>query len=150
MTAEIPDLWDADIRVDVLSPLAILKIQAERLTQRTKGLLRARVYTTAEGSGDEPDDVHHLELFAPAINYTEQILTVENRSGRAYPAMLEMTTPISWESGDNKTPSRWCGNEAEFLKYLGTALKSSPVRSAIDSILALSNERNAPPTAPAA
>ena len=206
MAAQIPDLWSNDIKVDVLSPLAILKTQSELLGTKTKGLLLARVRSvTLKTKDDGTHESHKFELFAPAINYSEKVLTVQHKEGRVYPAWIIMPDAISWPSqpsGHNedlshRTPSFGLApastpgvlsrpldssglfintrgllsttfgsplaeyssakvktfsadNERAFILALGVALKSTPVRSAIDSILAMSNERNTPPAAPAA
>ena len=41
-TSEL-DLWPDQISVDVVSPLALLRIQATALKRKTKGILDARV-----------------------------------------------------------------------------------------------------------
>ncbi len=142
---EIPDLWGNDINVEVVSPATILKVQAEKLSLKTKGVLLARTYPSGDGC-DGADVTHHLELHAPAINYTEEVLAISHVQNRAYPVVIRMPASIAWERQEQAS-TKWCGNEEEFMQALRTALRSYPVRSAIDSILAESNERNLAPVA---
>ena len=74
MPDEIPDLWPADIRLDVRSPLVILKTQAELLSKHTKGLLECAGTTTEEGEQVQ----HALDLFARAVNYRDRKSTRRN------------------------------------------------------------------------
>jgi hypothetical protein len=62
MTIAIPDLWSDDIKVDIVTPLAIFRAQTGSLHQRTKGLLEAEVRTTTGQSGRVR---HQLVLIAP-------------------------------------------------------------------------------------
>ena len=62
MQSEIPDLWPAEVgRVQVITPLLILRHQAGLLRQRSMNLLEAEVTTESDSRG--PLDVaHYLEL----------------------------------------------------------------------------------------
>ena len=157
---EIPDLWGDDIKVDVLSPLAILKVQGELLGTKTKGLLAGLTTSGLAGAKQEREEIHQFDLHSPAVNYTENVLTVRHKQGRPYPVDLRLQTAIDWPkqlweasgseySEDGTSSDCRCGNEKEFLLALRAALQSPPVRSAIDSILAMSNERNMAPPASA-
>src|SRR5207245_3229706 len=49
-TAAIPDLWSQDIKVDVLSPLAILRSQESLLSRKTKGDRKSTRLNSSHGS----------------------------------------------------------------------------------------------------
>ena len=64
MTTTIPDLWPEEISVEVLTPLAILRYQAERFRDRTKGLLKAKATTITKDHGSTR---HQLDVIAPLL-----------------------------------------------------------------------------------
>jgi hypothetical protein len=178
MTATIPNLWPEDIKVDVLPPLTILKYQAAKLREITKGILEAEVTTV---SGPEDFATHRLDLIAPVLEgRSTRVLSVTHRVD-FYPVVLEAecfrpkpapTTfghvlgtagiaasvaaalgskvPPTWPNPDDWRPV--ANDQEELLKRIGEVLKSRQVRATIDSLIALSNEKNQPgeESAPAA
>ena len=171
MSVTIPSLWPEDIKVDVLPPLTILKLQAAKLHEITKGILHAEV-TTVTG----PDDLtaHRLDLIAPTLDDRRvRILTATQRT-EFYPvvveaelyrppkvsvqdvkkqamqgvaAMLGVDTrteyPLRiWPPVDDWRPV--ANDQSDFLKRVGEVLRSPAVRATIDSLIALSNEKNQP------
>lgn len=121
MPTEIPDLWGDDIKVDVLSPLMILKAQDEAIRRKTQGVLRAEI-TTREVSGfenrfgnlekdDELGDnvvrpnwlIHTLDIASPVLAYCETLLEVRHAVNRAYPATLTVPAPIQWDLDQDST-----------------------------------------------
>lgn len=86
MPATIPSLWPDDIKVDVLPPLTILKLQAAKLREITRSILRAEV-TTVTGSDDFV--AHSLDLIAQALDGRRiRILTLTHRTD-LYPIVIE-------------------------------------------------------------
>jgi hypothetical protein len=167
MTATIPNLWPDDIKVDVLPPLVILRAQASKIHQLTKGVLLGEV-TSIEGS--DGFVTHRLDLIAPALdNRRVRILSATHREG-FYPVVIEaecyrpkarsvaemmhlgtlfdMKVGTTWPDATNWRPV--AAGQSEFVKYIGEVLKSKEVRAVIDSLLALSNEKNQPAEEPAA
>lgn len=178
MTATIPNLWPDDIKVDVLPPLAILRVQASKIHQLTKGVLEGAV-TSVTG----PDDLatHRLDLIAHALdNRCVRVLSVTHREA-FYPVVIEaecyrpktvsvaalkaqamqtLAVPILGMDAVREIPLRvwppiddWrpvAGGQDEFIRRVGEVLKSKEVRAVIDSLLALSNEQNQPAEEPAA
>jgi hypothetical protein len=168
MTATIPNLWPEDIKVDVLPPFTILKYQAAKLRELTKGILEAEVTAV---SGPEDFVTHRLDLIAPALEgRRSRVLSVTHRVD-FYPVVLEAecfrpkpspTTlgeligasrmaatvasalaskvPPTWPNPDDWKPV--ANDQAELLKRIGEVLKSPQVRATIDSLIALSNEKN--------
>jgi hypothetical protein len=151
----VASLWP-EINVDIVPPATVLRIQAAALSRLTKGMLDAEVTTV---NGVEDYISLRLDLIAPALDdRRERILTVTHRA-TFYPLVLEaecfrsdrILMPVAI-AADAFRKSRWYDpkdgqvavmNYDDFLKRLEEVLKSGPVRSAIDSLLALSNERAA-------
>lgn len=168
MPIEIPDLWSDDIQVDVLPPLVILKAQSEPISRKTKGILRTEV-TTVVAHQDTPEatTTHVLDLVAPALNYSESLLEVCHKQDRMYPATLTVPDPIRWDLASDppvdlnpitaelnaalklSARSVTASSVAELIKHLRRALQSRNTRSAIDSLLAMSNEKRMKSEAPA-
>lgn len=86
MGTTMTSLWPDDIKIDVLRPATILKIQADGLARLTHDLVRAAVTTT---TGYEDFVVHRLELIAPRLD--DRRYGVLNATHRAdfYPVLLE-------------------------------------------------------------
>lgn len=171
MPATIPSLWPDDIKVDVLPPLTILKLQAAKLHGITKGILDAEV-TTVTG----PDDLvtHRLDLIAPTLDGRRTRVLVATQRTEFYPVLIEAEvyrpTKVSAQAVRNlamqgmaaamgvdtrsEYPTRdwppvndWrpvANNQDDFLKRIAEVLRSPTVRSIIDSLLALCNEKNQP------
>ena len=170
MIAAATSLWPDDIKVDVLSPLTILRYQAAELRKLTKGRLEADVVTT---TGQEDFVVHRLEIVARQLGDRRYgVLTVTHRAA-FYPVVLEadcfrpketrtlahvlgehvaavtaMSSALNaeinppWPPKDDWRPA--ANDQDEFLKRVAEVLRSPAVRATIDSLLALSNEKNQP------
>ena len=162
MPATIPSLWPDDIKVDVLPPLTILKLQAAKLHGITKGILDAEV-TTVTG----PDDLvtHRLDLIAPTLDGRRTRVLVATQRTEFYPVVLEadcyrpkdsypfgrslaaISEVVAGMSAEWPRSNDWrpaANDQDEFLKRIAEVLRSPTVRSIIDSLLALSNEKNQP------
>src|SRR5439155_23788332 len=85
MPDTIPDLWSDDITVNVVTPLVILRKQAQLLTQKTKGVLEAHVHTIG---GDAGLTRHEFDIYAPALGYRERLFTATHWE-QVYPVVLE-------------------------------------------------------------
>lgn len=171
MAATIPSLWPDDIKVDVVPPVVILRYQAAKIGELTNGIIRADVTTT---TGQEDFVVHRLELIAPLLDGRRYVvLTVTHRSdfypvvleadcyrprrqiimgvtgdlARVTAALSEVVSTIGTATHPWPNPGDWrpiAPNQDEFYKRVGEVLKSMEVRSAIDSLIALSNQRRQP------
>ncbi len=85
MTTTIPDLWSDDIRIDIVTPLVILRLQEALLGQKTKGILEAKVTSTSSDTWVQ----HQLDLIAPAQNrYRVTLLTARHQNSLAYPVTV--------------------------------------------------------------
>lgn len=168
MSATIPSLWPDDIRVDILPPLVLLKVQAAKIGELTRGVLDAEV-TTVTGQSDFV--VHRLDLIAPELDDSRyRILSATHRS-EFYPVVIEAevfrprpkkipltaafaaqvvgplalgvpevsTDPDRWPHPDDWRPV--ASSQEEFVDRLREVLRSPPVRATIDSLLARSYEK---------
>jgi hypothetical protein len=140
----IPDLWSDDVKVDVLTPLAILRTQKAYLERRTQGILRAQVATTTTDAWVQ----HQLELVAPALNqYRTVVLTARHNADLVYPVIVRsldyLAPPLSPSRaapGAAEAPERLANSQDEFIALVREILRSGPVRSLIQSLIARSNE----------
>lgn len=157
MIATIPSLWP-DINVELVPPLTILRAQANRLGQLTKGILEADVTTV---TGDDDFQVHRLDIRAPSLGDRRvRALTTTHRTDY-YPVVLEaecfrprQRVGVAVEAATRVLPGfvqAWPNkydwrpivkDQDEFLKKVAEVLRSMEVRSAIESMIALSNEKN--------
>ncbi|MFO0799570.1 MAG: hypothetical protein U0804_19035 [Gemmataceae bacterium] len=159
--------WPDDIKVDVLPPVAILRARASEIGRITKGILKGEVSTTT-GAGDMVS--HRLDLVAPALNGRRYgVLNAIHRAD-LYPVLVEAecfkppvsrsrvgaavggSFPMFVAGGTDPEPPPWpdptdwrpvANNEDEFVARVREVLRSGKVRAAIDTLLALSNEKAA-------
>ena len=153
-TDQIPNLWPTDeIVVDVLPPLVILRAQASNLRLMTKGILEAEI-NTLRGSGGRLQ--HQLEILVPALeHYRRRLLTATHDENMVYPVYVDDETPevdtanalLGREVGDLisagmrgvRKPVR-CSTQDVFIETLQQILRSSTVKSLVQSLIARSNE----------
>lgn len=170
MAAAFPTLWPDDIRVDAVPPLTILQYQADRIGPLTKGILEGHVTTT---TGPDDYATHRLELVAPRLGRRYGVLNAIHRGDyypvvleadcyrpkRINPQELRqkatqaLATKIAgpWAATDLPLPvwphpDDWrpaAANQEDFVKRVGEVLRSMQVRAAIDTLIALSNEKAA-------
>jgi hypothetical protein len=148
---EIPDLWGDEIRLDVRTPLMILNAQADMLSRKTKGVIKADI---SEKKYRESWTVIHFDLLAPSAHSVRtRILAIMHANLEAYPvtvagtALAEETIFERLKPGSNSTiPNeavsiqRIIYTEDEFLKAVRVILRSGFVLSKIQSLIAKSNE----------
>jgi hypothetical protein len=147
MSTTIPDLWSDDIRVDILTPLAILRAQEDLIGQKTQGILEGEVRTTSNDTWM----LHQLGLIAPALNhYRVTLLTAKHRQDMVYP--VSVTAPCFAPKprsllaiGAIRLPGqspdqRDAATQEEFIELVRQVLHSDDVRASIQSLIALSND----------
>ena len=131
--ATIPDLWSDDIKVDVVTPLAILLAQVGPMQRKTKGLLQAEVTTTTSNGGWVK---HQLDLIAPVLDgYRHRLLAATHERDLVYPVQVDA------ECFEVSSAEARAHTEEEFIGIVSIALHSHQVRSIIQSLIARSNER---------
>ena len=142
MANKIPNLWPSAVSVETLPPVAILRVQAQNLTQMTHGLLQGEVISA---DGDPEAVRHHLDVVAPGFNgYRFRILTVQHGSDLVYPVSLIHPAAFSTEEIDEYenpyTIRPTAYSEDEFIQILKDVFQSGHVLSVINSLIAQSNE----------
>ncbi len=149
MATTIPDLWSDDIKVNVLPPIAILRAQEGRLSQKTQGMLQAKLTTT------ETDQLvqHQLDLIAPGLNfYRERLLSATHAIDRLYPVTvtalafapkprtpLQAVTASFAHAIDPSLLQRQAVTDDEFIRLVQEVLQSQTVRALIHSLIARIN-----------
>lgn len=146
MPTTIPDLWPDDIRVDVLTPLVILRTQAGLLSNKTQGTLLAQVMTTTTDEWVQ----YQLDLIAPALDsYRVSILTARHHLAEVYPvtvtaqAFVPKPGPFGilvQRSEDPPADQRVAATQEEFIALVRGVLQSPTTRSRIQSLIARGNE----------
>lgn len=168
MAATIPSLWP-EIKVDILPPVAILRAQANRLGELTQGILEAEM-TTVTGEQDFVAHrldliapaldgrrvrvliaTHRTDFYPVVIeadsNRPKKLATKDVRKAAletfaASTMGIDIRTHLptrEWPPVDDWRPI--AANQDEFIKRVGEVLQSREVRSVIDSMIALSNQK---------
>jgi hypothetical protein len=141
MADEVTSYWPDDFDVKVLSPLAVLRIQANALSAKTHGLLEADVVSATS----QRQESHQLELIAPALNGERRtVLTATHSKNEPYPVRAEAAIfePHPEDAADD--PDRDWRPEAatvkDFTELVKQVLQSKPTRAMMQSLLARSQE----------
>jgi hypothetical protein len=167
MSAVLIPQWPDEIRVDVLSPLAILRQVEPTLKERTKGILTTEITTTSAKDVVE----HHLDLIAPLIEYRITILAARHHSVMVYPVTVKSRAFAPAERGrvadifmpgfstiaaisaitkklsEPPDDERDAASQQEFAKLVQEVLHSPYVRALVNSLIARSNDSNGNGTA---
>lgn len=150
MPTTTADLWPDDIAVEVLSPVMILKQQAEAISKKTKGLVKGDVRKISIENSEEIA----FDLLAPALGLREELLTVRYKRGYPYPSSVSAAalegslrlqspqTPTNWEILEPENPCEVAYTPVEFLTILRKVFGARDTLAVISSILARSNEAN--------
>ena len=127
----MPDLWPKDLVVKrVLTPVAILQSQCEKLHQKTSGQLEAEPNTYHQGENGE-NVAHHFEIIAPALSgYRYRLFTVEHAKDQVYPACI--TQP--------NAPTIHAMDQEKFIEEIAKLLAAPKTRSVLHSLIAQSQE----------
>jgi hypothetical protein len=133
MSQNIESLWSPDIKATVMSPLTILKGQAEALALQTNGVLLAEI---------TPEEIEEgrislsFDLVAPALHGSRhRIMKVLHTENLPYPAWIEAEVFDDTEIGYVSASS-----DHEFIRLVKKVLRSSPVLSVAQSLVARANE----------
>jgi hypothetical protein len=135
MEAEIPDLWPSEIdKPNIITPVAIMKIQAARLRERTHGLIEAEITERHDGTRQH----HDFTLVAKALGYSRyRVLVASHDAEQVYPVSVEAEALMN-ERGEGGEETAW--TPEQFIEVLATVLRNQTVKSRILSIIAQSNE----------
>jgi len=151
MANEIPNVWPEDITLDIVTPQAILRIQAENLRTQTKGLLHARVTRTES----DREALYELDVIAPVLGSTHRVLNARHGKDVVYPVIVDAECfrrehkEADFQAiqtvllGRKPRHPGAASTQDEFLKVIETVLGSNEVRSLLQSLIARSNEAQA-------
>ena len=144
MSGVIDNLWP-DIQIKPLTPLAILRLQAKLLGERTKGILVAEVREEWDGA----DRGAVLVVQAPHFNgFEAELLQASYGEPLVYPAKV-IAQETEFEAIDPEidcpfTEYKQASDDVEFTQLVGEVLKSPRVRALLTSLVARSVEATIP------
>jgi transglutaminase-like putative cysteine protease len=144
MNNVLADLWP-DLKLDALTPLAILRLQAKLLGERTKGILVAEVREEFRGTVRKAT----LVVQAPRFNgFEAELLRASYSEPLVYPASV-IAEETSFEGSDQeyghpRTDYKQANDDVEFTQLVGEVLKSPRVRALLSSLVARSVEATIP------
>ncbi len=128
MSQNIQSLWSPEIKATVLSPMIILKGQAEALALQTGGVLLAEIVENHE----EGNVILSFDLVAPALHGSRhRILRAFYTEDRLYPVEIEAEVFVG---------PVWANTDQQFTSNVAKVLKSAPVLSVAQSLVARANE----------
>jgi hypothetical protein len=139
---EIPNLWPKDaIKPNVVSPLAILRVQATLLQKETAGLLLGDVRVT---QGNELTEIG-FDVIAPGLNgFRFRLLTVTHAVENVYPATVKPfyynLNTYNDSSSDEKQQGFKAKTQEDFMVSLKQIFQTTDTLGAIQSLLARINE----------
>lgn len=127
------DLWGALPNIqNAKSPKQLLLEQAEKLSEKTMGVLRGAVRTSVEGSTIGME----FDVVAPYINNYSVCVARITHNELIFPLYVSRQL---YEEGDYPEPDE-CRTFADFEKALTRVFQSSRVRQVIESLLIQSKE----------
>ncbi len=148
MPDTIPNLWPEEFKVNVQSPLTILRVQAEQLGKVTRGILAGTVET--ETSKERVQ--HRLVVIAPAYNgYRHTLIVATHDANLPYPTEVR-AEGLGEERSDRYAPPHpmlpdemrtvypRAYDDGQMQNLVQRALTSAETRAVILSLIAKSNE----------
>ena len=125
------DLWPEDLQVlDDESPAMVLRRQAKRLGERTKGRVEADVFTQPVAGGKI---AHSFSLKGTALGgYTHTLLKAIHQKNRPYPVEIEFTLTANGK----EVQVYKCGSQEELEQDLRTIFADTQTRKMLDLLLA--------------
>lgn len=131
----IPDLWPDEIaRTTVPTPLAILNIQANKLRDKTHGIIEAQVQRLTDNI--KKREFYYFDIVAPALEgYTLRLFTAHHEVSLVYPIL------VMWGGFEEGFES--ASTPEEMYHFLQIIFGSRDTKSRLMSLIAQSNERRA-------
>lgn len=121
------NLWgELPVMDDTVTPLMIMREQANILRHATKSVLHASISTTPLALGRMR---HSFYLVAPLLNDYRHLLFQVEHGIEPYPARVSFLA-----NGEKKRPS--VKNQTAFEKLLGLILKHPDTQKAVSSLMA--------------
>lgn len=126
----IPNDWPEAISVPIVSPVAYLRIQAAKLGEMTRGLVRGEVSVTARGSST----ILSLDVVVPALDdFRRLILTATHTRTEPYPVQVVADV---WDEGDEHE----AGSYQAFREIVRKILQSPATVTVVQSLMVRSND----------
>lgn len=136
MPDTIPNLWPEEFNVDVQTPYAILRVQAELLGKMTRGILEGAVETEATNKIVQ----HRLVVIAPACNgYRHTLVVAIHQLDLPYPVQVQAGS-LAFSNANDGLSYPSASSDAELQNFLGEVLRSDEVKAVILSLIARSKE----------
>jgi hypothetical protein len=151
MPTVIPDLWGDSVSPDIITPTMILNAQAEQLSRKSKGYIRAEL----DKEPTEHFTTLAFDVIAPGARYLRRrLFQIRFENDLVYPATVSTDFYFDYLAGGkrgavqtNFDESTSCEAVAytqdDFIQIIKSVLQSQHVMSTIQSLIALSNEANA-------
>src|ERR1700722_3349877 len=150
MATDILDLWGDSIKANVLTPLVILKMQAELLRRKSKGIVLGDISAQPHTNVQR----YYFDLLAPAVGARRiRVLIASHSIDLVYPVVVEAIPLWHYDDSLSRTDlpdwfdaeSAWecdktASTEESFVVMLRHVLRSREVTSMIQSLIAISNE----------
>jgi hypothetical protein len=159
-TVMMQDLWPPDVEVkDVVSPVAIMRYQANQLRVRTRGLLEGDVRSIT--SEEQAVVCHEFDIVAPSLGgYRYNLFSATHRMDLVYPVSvvfqaaapsipgtsvaIEGVGPTMVQAVSRLTGLTSSGKKAatqtEFVDVIREILSSPHAKSVIHSLIARIND----------
>lgn len=131
MTNTVESLWPDEIRVDVRTPVAMLRVQAGLLAQHTKGLLEGAVETVQVNELVR----HQLVVIARGCRgYRHTLLALTHDTRSPYPVTVD----------DGQHEEAVATDDQGLQTLLREALSAPETKSLLASLIAVTNESRPP------
>jgi hypothetical protein len=146
MNGQLHDLWPEDmLTLQVLTPISILKFQAVRLTEKSRGMIEGRIRTSILANQLS----HSFLLVAPFLDgYECELLQIRHFLDLVYPVRIYWRGAPSIQSiaGDMVilTEDERCeiaNSQFELEQILAKVLGAKDTLAIVQSMLAQSNEK---------
>jgi len=132
------DVWP-EIKLDVVSPLIVLRRIAATLERKSNGAIKAEVTKVPR-----QDDwtTYELSIVAPLIGkgYRQSVLTLLHKSEVVYPVTIKALGFEPFFVGQDSDVTT-ANTDSEVRAAVAQALQSPHVVSLVHSLIAMSNER---------
>lgn len=134
MSTEIPNLWPDNLASsEEKSPLAILKIQAALLGEKTKGIVEGRVTKFRYEEDDDPSQLHYsFSVIGPALGqYRADLFALHTSLKSLYPIKINV-----YEEPASDAANTTVKNEEELHAALRRIFRTERTRNIINAIRA--------------
>ena len=146
MTSAIPNLWPSINASEIKSPGWIIRVQASNLRESTNGLLEGEI----EPIQSSTEVCLKFYIVAPQIDrYRVELFRIWHKPSMPYPVVLatefwqelETIHPRILNAEPFPNGGFMASNQHDFLKLLESLFQLDSTKQVLDSLLALTNDR---------